>query len=80
MFRKAMSVCQLAEWGMCTFQSAFPRTKDQLRICNRLERCYMLEMIVCLNNLCAELVGINQIRTIFMPNLLNPAFNMLVII
>ena len=38
----------------------------------------MLEMIVCLNNLCAKLVGINQIPTTFMPNLLNPAFDVLV--
>ena len=78
MFHKATLVCQLTEWGMGTFQSAFPRTKDRPRICDRPERRYMLEMKVCLNNLRAELVGINQICTTFMPNLINPAFNMLV--
>ena len=63
---KVTLVRQLAEWGMGTFQCAFPRMKDRMKIAERGERRYFLEIATRLNNMRADLVGINQICTTYM--------------
>ena len=68
-FHEATSVRQISEWGVGTFQIGFPRMQDRFHYEQRGERRFMLEVVVRLNNLRANLVGINQIRTTFMPEL-----------
>jgi DDE superfamily endonuclease len=72
-FRDATSVRQMAEWGMRGLQGSFPRLKDRLLYEERGERKIILHLIVLLYNFRASTVGINQIQSSFMPNLLRSA-------
>ena len=68
-FQEATSVRQMSEWGMRAFQGSWPRLKDRMLYEERGERSIILQVIARLHNLRANLVGINQIRSIFMPHL-----------
>ena len=57
---------QAAEWGMRSIQSLFPRLKDQFVHEKGSEQRIVLKMIVLLYNHCACLVGINQIRNVYL--------------
>ena len=65
----ATSMRQSAEWGMHMLQSAFPRLKDTFLYEEGGERRIYLKSIVLLNNLRARMVGINQIKNVYMPQL-----------
>lgn len=67
--RQATSARQAAEWGMRAFQSSFPRLKDRLEYEERGERRLILDTCALLYNLRARLVGINQLRSVYMPGL-----------
>lgn len=62
--RAATSMRQAAEWGMRALQSSFPRMQD-------------LKMMILLYNFRARLVGINQIKNVYMANLIQDADNYL---
>jgi hypothetical protein len=57
---------QAAEWGMRSIQSSFPRLKDRFIYEEGGEQRIVLKMIVLLYNLCARLVGIYQIRNVYL--------------
>lgn len=65
--RELLSYRQTAEWGMRGLQGSFGRLRIPLEINRQEERADLLEICVRLNNLRAELVGINQIRSVYMP-------------
>lgn len=65
--RELLSYRQTAEWGMRGLQGSFGRLRIPLEIGRDAERADLLEICVRLNNLRAELVGINQIRSVYMP-------------
>lgn len=67
--REATSVRQLSEWGMRGLQGSFPRLKDRMRFEEKDERKVILNLVVLLYNFRASTVGLNQIRSSFMPNL-----------
>ena len=60
---------QLSERGMRTLQAGFPRLKDRMIYEEMGKRSIILQLITRLNNIRANLVGINQIKSVFMPNL-----------
>jgi hypothetical protein len=57
---------QAAEWGMRSIQSLFPRMKDRFIYEEGGEQRIVLKMIVLLYNLHTRLVGINQIRNVYL--------------
>ena len=57
---------QASEWGMRGMQSSFPRCKNQLPTQSNKRRL-VLESIVLIHNFHAELIGSNQIKTVFDP-------------
>lgn len=65
----ATSMRQSAEWGMRSLQSSFPRLKDRFIYEEYGERKLVQRMILLLYNLRARKVGINQIRSVYMPAL-----------
>lgn len=65
--RELLSYRQTAEWGMRGLQGSFGRLRIPLDIGRQNERGDLIEICVRLNNLRAQLVGINQIRTVYMP-------------
>jgi hypothetical protein len=65
--RELLSYRQTAEWGMRGLQGSFGRLRIPLEIGRQKERGDLLEICVRLNNVRAELVGINQIRSVYMP-------------
>jgi hypothetical protein len=67
--RKATLARQTAEWGMRMFQMSFPQVKDRFVYEERGEQRIHLKMLVLLYNMCARMVGINQIRNIYMKHL-----------
>jgi hypothetical protein len=67
--KEATSMRQSAEWGMHSLKSSFPRLKDRFIYEEYGERKLILKMLVLLFNLRARKVGINQIRSVYMPNL-----------
>jgi len=67
--QQATSMRQSSEWGMRMMQSSFPRLCDKFPYETRGERRISLKMMVLLYNLRARMVGINQIRNVFMPAL-----------
>ncbi len=71
--RDATSVRQMAEWGMLTMQTSFPRMRDRFVYEERGERRIVLKMFVLLYNMRARMVGINQIRNTYMRHLLQDA-------
>ena len=60
------SLRQASEWGMRGMQGTFPRCKKRLPS-NSLNRRLLLEAIVLVHNFRTELVGSNQIKTVFDP-------------
>lgn len=75
--RAATSMRQAAEWGMRALQSSFPRMLDRLVYEERGERRIMMKMMILLYNFRARLVGINQIKNVYMKNLIQDANNYL---
>lgn len=67
--RAATSMRQSAEWGMRGVQSSFPRLKDTLTYEEYGERRMIFTCLFLLYNCRARLVGINQIRTVYLPYL-----------
>jgi hypothetical protein len=65
--RELLSYRQTAEWGMRGLQGSFGWLQIPLVIGRDAERGDLLEICCRLNNLRAELVGINQIRNVYMP-------------
>ncbi|KAG8718355.1 hypothetical protein FRC09_012793 [Ceratobasidium sp. 395] len=61
-----VSARQAAEWGMRSLQGAFGRLKVPLDINDPDGRMRLLEIVTRLHNLRTRLVGINQIRTVYM--------------
>ena len=71
--RAATSMCQAAEWGMRAVQASFPRLKDTRPYEEFGERRIILTCMFLLYNCWAWLVGINQIRNVYLPFLANDA-------
>ena len=65
--REATSLQQAAEWGMGALQSGFPRITDTIRWEDYGKRALLLECMIFLYNYRVETVGLNQIRTVYMP-------------
>jgi hypothetical protein len=65
--RELLSYRQTAEWGMRSLQGAFGRLRIPLEIGQQENRGDLLETCVRLNNLRARCVGLNQIRSVYMP-------------
>ena len=66
---EATSMYQATEWEMCAFQSSFPHVKDHFLYEEKGERKLVLQMLILLYNFWARMVGINQIRNVYMSNL-----------
>ena len=60
------SMRQAAEWGMHGLRSSFPRLNDKIRFEESGERKIDMKLMVLLFNLRSRLVGINQIRNVYM--------------
>ena len=67
--QQATLMRQSSEWGMRMIQSSFPRMCDKFPFETRGERRIAIKMMVLLYNLRARMVGINQIKNVFMPAL-----------
>jgi hypothetical protein len=76
--RAATSMRQSAEWGMRAFQASFPRVKDRFKYEETGERGLMLKSLLYLFNLRSRAVGINQIRNVYMPNLVRNGSEILI--
>jgi hypothetical protein len=61
-----VSLRQASEWGMRGLQGSFPRCKKRLPG-NPLKRKRVIQSIVLVHNFRTEVVGLNQIRTVFDP-------------
>jgi hypothetical protein len=57
---------QATEWGLRSIQSLFPRLKERFVYKEGGEQRIVLKVIVLLYNLRASLVGINQIRNVYL--------------
>jgi len=66
--RQATSVRQSAEWGNRGLQGAFPRLKGLLKWEDMGERQIILGTMVFLYNYRTRRIGLNQIRSFFMPH------------
>jgi len=60
------SLWQASEWGMRGLQGTFPRLKSRLPS-DKNKRRLVLEAIVFVHNLRTDIVGMNQIKTVFFP-------------
>lgn len=65
--RQLLSYRQTAEWGMRSIQGVFGRLRLPLTIEDDKERSDMLEVCMRLTNVRTKRVGINQIRSVYMP-------------
>ncbi|KIK34262.1 hypothetical protein CY34DRAFT_26895 [Suillus luteus UH-Slu-Lm8-n1] len=65
--RQLLSYRQTAEWGMRMMQGSFGRLRVPLDVNDRARRQRLLEVCVRLSNVRAICVGINQIRSVYMP-------------
>ena len=72
-YEATTSMRQSAEWGMRAIQSSFPCIKDRFLYEEYGERKIILKMMILLYNLCARKVGINQIRSVYMPDRIHNA-------
>ncbi|KAG9088685.1 hypothetical protein FRC07_012487 [Ceratobasidium sp. 392] len=61
-----VSARQAAEWGMRSLQGSFGRLRVPLNINDPDGRAILLETVVRLHNLRTQLVGVNQIRTVYL--------------
>jgi len=64
---EASSLRQSSEWGMRGLQGSFPRIKDHFLYEENGERLPMLLCVVHLFNFRTRYVGLNQIRSVFLP-------------
>jgi hypothetical protein len=64
---EATSLWQSFEWGMRGLQGSFPRLKDRFMYEEYGEQLLVLLTILHLYNFLARYVGMNQIRSVFMP-------------
>ena len=65
--RQLLSFRQSAEWGMRSLQGSFGRLRVPLEVTYGDRHGDLLEICVRLQNLRTRLVGINQIRSVYMP-------------
>lgn len=65
--RSILSYRQTAEWGMRELQGSFGRLRIPLPIEDMEKRADLIECCFCLHNLRTRLVGINQIRNVYVP-------------
>lgn len=65
--RQLLSFRQSAEWGMRSLQGSFGRLRVPLEVAFVDSRGDLLEICVRLQNLRTRLVGINQIRSVYLP-------------
>jgi hypothetical protein len=65
--QELLSYQQTVEWGMHRLQGSFGRLQIPLEIGRQSECGDLIEICFRLNNLHARLVGIDQIRTVYMP-------------
>lgn len=65
--KQLLSFRQSAEWGMRSLQGSFGRLRVPLEINHSDRRGNLLEICVHLQNLRTELVGINEIRSVYQP-------------
>ena len=65
----ASSLRQSSEWGMRGLQASFPRIKDRFIYEENGERLLILLTVVHLFNFRTRYVGLNQIRSVFLPQL-----------
>ena len=69
---QATSLRQAAEWGMRAIQSSMPRLKDRFLYeeeeKQHKERRIILELVPLLYNFRLEAVGLNQLRSTYVPN------------
>jgi hypothetical protein len=65
--RQLLSFWQSAEWGMQSLQGSFGRLRVPLDVSYGDRDADLLEICVRLQNLPTCLVGINQIRSVYMP-------------
>ena len=65
--RSILSYRQTAEWGMRELQGSFGQLRIPLEIENMEKRADLLECCFWLHNLRTRLVGINQIRNVYVP-------------
>jgi DDE superfamily endonuclease len=68
-FKEATSLRQSAEWGMRALQSAWPRMTDKIRHEETGQRAKTMMAMALLYNFRCSRVGLNQIRTVYTPNL-----------
>ena len=61
-----MSLRQSSEWGMRALQGSFPRCKKR-HPSNFRQRRLVLESIILIHNFRTDIVGCNQIKTVFDP-------------
>lgn len=64
---EATSLWQSFEWGMRGLQGSFPRLKGRFMYEEYGEQLLVLLTILHLYNFLARYVGMNQIRSVFMP-------------
>jgi hypothetical protein len=67
--KQATSLRQSAEWGMGALQGTFQRLRVSMKYEEFQERRFILETTVLLYNWRVNTVGLNQIRSVFMPHL-----------
>jgi DDE superfamily endonuclease len=65
---QATSLRQAAEWGMRAIQSAFPRMRDRIHYEENGERRIYLSLLPLLYNFRVMKVGLNQLRSTYVPN------------
>ena len=74
---EATAMRQATEWGMSAAQTSFPWLSDRFKYEEKGKRWITLKMMVLLYNMCACLIGINQICNIYMPLLEQDVHNYL---
>ncbi len=65
----ATSIHQSSVWGMRRFQASFPTMKDEFHMETQVERRIILLLVVYLFDYRMNLVGCNQVRSSFMPQI-----------
>ena len=61
-----ISLCQASEWGISGLQGTFPRARRRLPT-DMYKRRLVLKNIIFIHNLQTEVMGWNQIKTVFDP-------------
>jgi hypothetical protein len=65
--KEATSLRQASEWGMRALQGAFPRLTVPLKFERKGERGRILLLVPLLYNFRLEVVGLNQIQNVYVP-------------